>query len=233
MKKLEKLFGTKKPIIGMIHLAGQWGQGKIDRALMEAQIYDEEGFSGIIVENLHGSFGDLTRTLEAMSNERYKSIIIGVNHLTNPLMAAFSSSTHGGKFIQINSIQGNGFGASVDKFNQFIFGGVGFKYQPKGNNLLGYELRQGMERCDAIVINGYGAGIETSIPKLIEYKKMLEDFPLIIGGGLTSENAYEQLKVADGAIVGRCLKPDGNTWNMIDRDLVRGLMDSVGKARGK
>ena len=86
-------------------------------------------------------------------------------------------------------------------------------------------------RCDAVVTTGDATGIETPIDKLFRYKEILRDFPLIVGAGVNPENAYEQLKVVDGAIVGSCFKPDGEIRAMVEIGLVRRLMDVVDEVR--
>ena len=53
----------------------------------------------------------------------------------------------------------------------------------------------------------------------------------MIGAGLTPDNAYEQLCISNGAIVGTSFKIDGNTYNPIDRQRVRDFMSVVREAR--
>jgi len=43
------LFQSKKPIIGMIHLAGRDKEERMQRALEELQLYQEEGVDGAII----------------------------------------------------------------------------------------------------------------------------------------------------------------------------------------
>ena len=55
--------------------------------------------------------------------------------------------------------------------------------------------------------------------------------PVIVGSGLNAENAYETMRVADGAIVASSLKVDGLWWNPVDPDRVKRLMDEVARHR--
>lgn len=114
-----------------------------------------------------------------------------------------------------------------------VLGGVGFKYIQKTGNPLEQDLHEAMPRCDAIVTTGAGTGIETPIEKLKEYKRLLEDFPLVVGAGVNLENINEQLRIADAAIIGSYFKPDGNTYQQVDRKRVRSLMDIVNDLREK
>ena len=232
MGRLEELFGVEKPIIGMIHLAGRPGQDRVDRAMREIEIYKEEGVSGVIVENYHGDFIDVEMTMDTIHGKDIGSIVVGVNCLGNTELAAYISNMHGGKFVQFDSVQGHAYDPDLDTLGQFVLGGVGFKYQPKSGNSLEYDLKEGMERCNAIVTTGDGTGIETPMSRLKEYKEILRDFPLIVGAGMNPGNVREQLSVADGGIVGSCFKQDGNTLAEVDRYLVREFMDEARKARG-
>ena len=112
-----------------------------------------------------------------------------------------------------------------------VLGGIRFKYKRETGNPLEVDLAEGVSRCEAIVTTGDGTGVETPIDKLRMFKKYLVNFPLIVGAGVTAQNAYEQLRVADGAIVGSYFKPDGDTQEPVDRKRVRDFMDVVRQAR--
>jgi len=231
-EKLKTIFKTEKPIIGMIHLAGNNQQDRIKRALEELTIYQEEGIDGAIIEDYHGTSQDVYETLRESSRKGLK-IVRGVNVLRNPYSAFKLASDFGAKFIQFDSVQTPDL--DLELYNQLrkeypsiaVLGGVGFKYiQPTGNSLE-IDLEEGKSRCEAIVTTGSGTGIETPIEKLREYKRLLRNFPLIVGAGVNLENISEQLKICDGAIVGSYFKPNGNTLLPIDRKRVKDLMNVV------
>jgi predicted TIM-barrel enzyme len=50
---------------------------------------------------------------------------------------------------------------------------------------------------------------------------------VLIGSGLTVENAGDLLEIADGAIVGTSLKKDGQTENEVDPDRVKTMIDNL------
>jgi predicted TIM-barrel enzyme len=54
--------------------------------------------------------------------------------------------------------------------------------------------------------------------------------PVLVNTGFRTSNAAELLQFADGAIVGSSLKVDGITWNPVERDRVRELMNVVSAA---
>src|SRR5215207_9129393 len=55
--------------------------------------------------------------------------------------------------------------------------------------------------------------------------------PVLTKTGFRTSNAAELLQFADGAIVGSSLKVDGITWNPVERDRVRELMNVVNDIR--
>jgi len=232
--KFNRLFGSK-PIIGMIHLAGDNKEEKIQRALEELSIYEQEGVDGAIIEDYYGPAEYIYETLKEAQKQNYK-IILGVNNLRNPY-AGFYSKNLGAKFVQFDSVQSNHLDIQVyeDMKKQnpemAILGGIRFKYTTSSENSLEKDLEDGMSRCDAIVTTGEGTGIETPTEKLRIFKSYLRNFPLIVGAGLNTKNASEQLQIADGAIVGSSFKPAKNIRLPVDKYLVRELMDIVKEIR--
>ena len=232
MEEKLRIFKRKKPVIGMIHLAGNDQQDRIKRALEELIIYQEEGVDGAIIEDYHGNSKDVYEVLIA-SLAKGLSIVRGVNVLRNPYSAFELAFDFGARFIQFDSVQTPDL--NLELYNKLrrqypkltVLGGVGFKYIKPTGNSLETDLKEGKSRCEAIVTTGTGTGIETPIEKLREYKKLLGDFPLIVGAGINLQNVSEQLQLCDGAIVGSYFKPDGNTHLPVDRKRVRDLIDRV------
>lgn len=229
--KFEKLFSIKKPIIGMIHLAGN-KEERLKRALEELAIYEEEEIDGAIIEDYHGTPEEVYKTLE-QSSKLNLNIIRGVNVLRDPYSSFEFADDFNVKFIQFDSVQTRDLNLERYKKlrnkyqNIVVLGGVGFKYTEPTGNPLEIDLNEGKSRCEAIVTTGEGTGIETPIEKLIEYKKMLEDFPLIVGAGVNINNVYEQLKIADGAIIGSALKVNNQSYNPLDISKIRDIINIV------
>ncbi len=228
------------PIFGMIHLAGD---DPVRRALREIAVFEEEGINGAIIENYHGSVEDVIKTLEETAVLNLKTSI-GVNILPNEFQRALHLATcYGADFIQLDHVAGtyiNGRKLNAVVYDSFrkqypdvlVLGGVWPKYYtPAAGSNLETDLRVGMERADAIVVTGAGTGKETPLEKIGKFREVLGDHPLIIGAGVTPANAYRQLVLADGAIVGTALKVNGETDNAIDRFKVRDLMAVVKEIR--
>lgn len=225
------------PVLGMIHLSGD---DPVKNALEELSIFEEEGITGAIIENYHGSVDDVVETLKRIQETK---LVIGVNILPNEFDQSFSlASKYGADFIQLDHVAGNYIEGKLDFIFYKLFkeeypeihvlGGVWPKYyKPKTGSVLEHDLRKGIERAEAIVVTGEGTGKETPLEKIKKFKQTIDNHPLIVGAGLTPENAFEQLSIADGAIVGSCLKQNNSTYMPIDRDRVKELMTIVREVR--
>lgn len=86
-------------------------------------------------------------------------------------------------------------------------------------------------RPDALCVSGLTAGAETSAQTLKLVKDVVPDTPVFANTGVRLDNVEEQLKAADGAVIGTTFKQNGNTWNAIDPQRVRKLMDKVKELR--
>lgn len=84
--------------------------------------------------------------------------------------------------------------------------------------------------ADILIATGNRTGDETSLDELIGICKTT-DLPVIVGSGITADNAEKILTHASGAVVGSWLKEDGVWWNPVDIDRVKRLMDIVNKLR--
>jgi uncharacterized protein len=237
--KFHSRFG-QIPIFAMIHLAGE---DPVKRALEEIDLLKEEGVNGVIVENYHGSAGDVVRALESI-HSRDPSIAVGVNILPNefdrslPLAEQydldFVQLDHvAGWYRQIGELDSSAYSSVRGECpGPLVLGGVWPKYYfPIEGSSLEDALEKGMQRADAIVVTGKGTGVETPLDKIKKFRQIMGDFPLIVGAGLNPQNGYEQLCIADGGIVGSCLKPDNDTSKLIDRHRVRDFMAAVYQAR--
>lgn len=82
-------------------------------------------------------------------------------------------------------------------------------------------------RPDGICVSGLTAGAETSAQTLRLVKEAVPDTPVFANTGVRLDNVEEQLAVADGAVIGTAFKEAGSTWNRVDEQRVRALMDKV------
>lgn len=230
----------KNNIIGMVHLSGP---SVVEKAIEEIKIYEEEGLYGVIIENYHGSTNDVIYTLKELAKHKTK-LKIGINILPNEVEDAFNiANEYNVDFIQFDYISGTYMpNIKLDIFKYanltikypkiFIMGGVWPKYYtPISSSNLYTDLNEASMISNAIVVTGKGTGQETPLKKIKEFKKFLKmkksKTKLIIGAGITKDNIKKHLKHANGAIIGSAFKPGGNTTKMVDRDLVREIMNKI------
>jgi membrane complex biogenesis BtpA family protein len=80
---------------------------------------------------------------------------------------------------------------------------------------------------DTICVSGLTAGVQTDTSVLVQVKEAVPDTLVMVNTGVRLENVDEQLKIADGAVVGTTFKYGGRFENHIDEKRVRALMDRV------
>jgi membrane complex biogenesis BtpA family protein len=81
--------------------------------------------------------------------------------------------------------------------------------------------------ADAVVVTGDRTGAPVSRDLLSRVREAAGVHPVLIGSGLTPDNAADLAPLADGAIVGTALKRDGDVRQPVDPDRVRGLAAAV------
>lgn len=236
--RIKEVFGTEKPIIGMLHLKGETDSEIISLADKEIKILLENHADCVLVENYFGTPDQAEMVLEYVS-KTYPDICYGINLLHNDQLGFELAKKYRAKFIQLDSVSGHLAPDEDEKFQEFItkarkecdafvLGGVRFKYQPyKSGRRLDEDLAVGMKRCDAIVVTGDATGRETDLEKIRIFRDIIGDFPLFVGAGLTPRSVEEQLSIADGAIVGSYFKDTYKDTGDICAGHVREFMDEV------
>ena len=86
-------------------------------------------------------------------------------------------------------------------------------------------------RPDALCVSGLTAGAETDARTLQAVKGALPETVVFANTGVRKENAAEQLKYADGAVVGTTFKYDGVFENHVDISRVKTFMEAVRSLR--
>lgn len=84
---------------------------------------------------------------------------------------------------------------------------------------------------DALCVSGLTAGSETDASVLKEVKETVPDTVVFANTGVRLANVEEQLKYADGAVVGTTFKIDGKFENHVDQSRVKEFMDKVKSIR--
>jgi membrane complex biogenesis BtpA family protein len=84
---------------------------------------------------------------------------------------------------------------------------------------------------DAILVSGPMAGTSAAIEDLREAYDAVPDAPVLANTGVNHENVAQILTVSDGAIVGTSLKVDGITWNRVDLERAKRMVELFAHAR--
>lgn len=242
LEKFKQLFGHGKAVMGMIHLKGEGREDILSRAGKEVQLLLDNGVDAVIIENYFGTPDDVAAVLGELRASR-PDVVYGVNVLDDDPLGFEYARKYGAKFIQLDSVAGHlvpdedvGFGEKIAKWRSetdaLVFGGVRFKYQPyNSGRSLEEDLVIGMKRCDAIVVTGDGTGKLTPMEKIREFRRIIGDFPLIVGAGMTPETCREQFAIADGAIVGSYFKDTYVDEGEVDAGHVKEFMRAVTECR--
>jgi len=239
--QFEEAFRVKKPIIGMLHLRGKGNEQTFEIAKTEIQQMYDSGIDAILVENYYGDLVDVVNALRFLQ-ENYSNHVYGVNVLGNFELSYELVKRYGGAFMQVDSIRGHlrtqqdkEYAEMIERVRDgsvFVLGGVRFKYQPvRSGKPLDYDLKIGMQRCDAIVVTGEGTRMNTDMEKIREFRRIIGDFPLIVGAGMTIDTCEEQLAIADGAIVGSWFKERGFTRRPVSPERMTAFMQKVKELR--
>ena len=243
MSRFGKTFDTLKPILGMLHLAGDGPAAKLAQAEEEARIMAGEGVDGLVVENYFGDADDVERVLDRLGGLALGARL-GVNVLRDDARAFALAARYPVDFIQVDSVAGHlppeadeafaaGLAARREGVTALLLGGVRFKYQPILSGRSEEEdVRIGAARCDGLVVTSDATGQPTDLQKLARFRAVTgETYPLLIGAGLTEGNAAQQLAQADGAVVGSWFKHDHKDTGRVEASHVARLMRAVRSLR--
>ncbi len=201
-------------------------------ALRDARAIADGGCDGFVIEN----FGDrpFTRgrveaeTIAAMTRviaevTREVRLPFGVNVLRNDALSALGiAAATGAAFIRVNVhtgaavtdqgiIEGDAYATLRKRAalapEVLVFADYLVKHATPMGEVSPKDLRlRGL--ADAVIVTGSETGAAADPSRLADLRALLDDTPLLLGSGLTAENAAS-FGDADGAIVGTSLKTDG------------------------
>ena len=222
----------------MLHLNGNSEADMMNRMIREAITYYTNGVDAVLVENYFGSAHDCELALKwlyhNMPNKCY-----GVNILGDYKEAFRLAKEYHADFVQIDSVCGHLKPGEDEKYaaeliengkdRTFdVLGGLRFKYQPvRSDRTLEEDATLAKLRCDAVVTTGSGTGMDTATEKLMEFRQVLGEHPLIVGAGVTADTVAEKLKYADGVIIGSWLKEGHTAYADVCEEYVKAFMEKV------
>ncbi len=242
---LNSVFGVSKPLIGVVHAGPLPGsplydggfEDVVEKAVKAAEILEEGGVDGVIIENYNDKLYPKARadpativSLAVIVREVRSrlSIPIGVNVLRNCCLEALAIAyVLDCRFIRVNvysetvaSDQGI-IEASAYKLQRYrrYLGAWGVKVMadvhvkhasPIGSMSVEDVARDAVERgcADAVIITGSRTGVAPDQSLLLRVKSSVKA-PVVVGSGLNPENAKVLMRVADAAIVGSYFKAGG------------------------
>ena len=243
-----------KPLLGSPGSAGGLDE-VISNALRDLRALQEGGIDGVLVENLGDVpyFKDPSSRPEVIASfsrvicelKKELKVPMGVNLLRNGCAGALSiAEAFSLSYIRVNVLseayvtdQGiiEGCGAELLRLRAqlgskvAILADVHVKHSyPMLQRKISEAARDVVERglADAVIVTGSRTGSPPSQKEIRAVKEAVK-VPVIVGSGLTEDNASDLLKYADGAIVGTYLKRDGSIENEVDVKRVRKLMKMV------
>lgn len=250
----KKIFRKEKPIIAMLHVFDGEKQQQIVQALQDLEKLHPL-VDGVIVENYDCGHFDTNVATEEIAKVlleiteavmKIATIPVGLNVLPNNYEKAFRIARKtGARFVQLDHVTGEFVGCrSVNPKDLLavrrrypriaLLGGIHPKYYDLVDlhTPITESAMNAKVLADAVVVTGEYTGEAARIEDLRIVKQMIEEHPLIIGSGLSAENAETQLSIADGAIVGTAFKKRGVRQNEpVDKGLVKRMMNEVEKLR--
>lgn len=255
MATFRTLFPKPKPIIAMVHVFEGERQQQLDQALEDARLLEQGGVDGLLVENYGWGYFDSNQATDeaaelltdiAAAFAKQAKIPVGVNVLPNDYWKSFPVAVcSGARFVQMDHVTGDfdmcepvdpkEFSLTRECYPDIVvFGGIHPKYYELIDSATPLEesAKRAIVLADAVVVTGQVTGGEATLEDLRMARNALGTHPLIVGSGLTRQNAKEQLIIADGAIVGTSLKDGGvHRGNRVSMQRVQALMEEAVKLR--
>lgn len=227
----------------------------IKSAVADARAYEQGGADAVFIENFgdvpftKGRVGPETIAAMAAAGRAIRHSIklpLGFNVLRNDACAALAlCAACGGDFIRVNVhtgamltdqglIEGNAF-ETLRYQTQIcpsskIFADVHVKHAvPLGNWSIEASARDTVERglADALIVSGSGTGMAADVSDVQRVRQACPGATILLGSGVTVDNAREFIPAADGFIVGTSLKAVGKIANPVDPKRVRLLRKAL------
>jgi len=224
-------------LIGVVHLLPTGSPQRLEHAIRSAKRLEEAGFDAVIVENYYdmpfkpkADFeAAIAMAVAAREVAREVSLPVGINLLRNACVKASIIARHvGATFIRCNAYTDIVLSESGILTPQApyirgvkVLADVHVKH---GESLYPRTLAEAVEVAStraapaAIVITGRKTG-EAPDPVDLATARAYTDLPVLVGSGICFQN-LPLLKIADGAIIGTCIK-DGTE---IDPEKARRLV---------
>ena len=243
-----------KPLPGSPRWNGNF-KALVDFAVADALAYQQGGADAVFIENFGDvpftKASVRPETIASMTAagcaiRAATRLPIGFNVLRNDAQAALAlCAVCGGDFIRVNVHSGamltdqgliEGDAYNTLRYREHlrskaqIFADVHVKHAvPLGNQSLEDSAHDTAERglADALIVSGVGTGQAADIEDVERVRRACPKVKLLLGSGVTVENAQSYLRLADGVIVGSSLKRAGKLANPVDARRVAALVKAM------
>jgi len=249
------------PLPGAAAYDGMATRRIIERALADARAYAAAGLDGLIVENHGDvpflkpeAIGPETAAAMAVITAEVKRAValpVGINVLANAAGVALAvAKAAEASFIRVNQwcnayvanegiIEGPA--ATALRYRRSlaaeavrVFADSHVKHGAHAitaDRSIG-ELTRDLEwsGADVVIATGQRTG-DAATAEEIDAVKAATVLPVIVGSGVTPENAGRILTTADGCIIASALKVDGAWWHPVDPARARAFMAGIERLR--
>lgn len=230
-----------------------------DICMRDAAAYLEGGMNGLIVENhgdipflKPDDIGPETTGFLSVITDRIVNTFdcpVGINVLANaPIPALAAATASGADFIRVNEwanayVANEGFmegragealryRAALQANHIKVFADSHVKHGSHSivaDRSIG-ELTRDLAffDADAVIATGQRTGNSATMEEIDEIGSATS-LPLLVGSGVTPENVLAILNRTDGVIVASSLKRDGDWWNEVELERVKGFVKAVGQ----
>ena len=247
------------PFPGSPRYKGQSMSEIYDICMRDAAAYLEGGMNGLIVENhgdipflKPDDIGPETTGFLSVITDRIVNTFdcpVGINVLANaPIPALAAATASGADFIRVNEwanayVANEGFmegragealryRAALQANHIKVFADSHVKHGSHSivaDRSIG-ELTRDLAffDADAVIATGQRTGNSATMEEIDEIGSATS-LPLLVGSGVTPENVQTILNRTDGVIVASSLKRDGDWWNEVELERVKGFVKAVGQ----
>lgn len=228
MHRFKTVFGKKRVVLPVIHVEHS------RQALRNAQIAHDAGCPGVFLIN-HGMPYQQLLEIHHQVAGTFPDWWIGVNCLDLYPDEVFGKIGPRVRGVWVDN-------AMIDERREMqcdaqrillkrklcgwqglYFGGVAFKYQRQVSDLH-RAAALATPYMDVVTTSGPGTGYAASREKIQALREALGDFPLAIASGITPENIYDYLDLADCFLVATGIS---KSFTDLDPDRVKALMGQV------
>jgi uncharacterized protein len=214
MANYHEIFKEKNAVLPVIHITGP------NQATRNAEIAQEAGADGVFLISMEGEDHRYLNKIHELVKKELPSFWIGMNYLdliNNPIEVftkvnpdisgvwlddAEINSANGPQLEALKIVQAR----KASGWDGLYFGGVAFKYRGRvaEEDLLGVA-KIATNFMDVVTTSGDGTGKPPEVSKIEIMKAGVGKHPLAIASGISADNIYRYLEIADAFLVATSL----------------------------